>query len=174
VFYNKSNKLGLNKYKLWKVKSVSSDFDTIETDAPELGDDSVQVVDPMDLREPTVDDYHTMQMEEQAYQQDQMQHQMQQQMMANQHAMMPMGQPGITVSPVIKIVNGPDNSTGGNTSSGNTSSENDAVDGEIKIKGSQPAASPIRTISEKPVAESSSALGGVIDFAKSLFIKKVG
>ena len=170
VFYSKSTQLGLNKYKLWRVKSVSSDFDTIETDAPELGDDSVQVVDPMDLREPTVDDYQTMKMEEQAQMQNQMQTQMQNQMIANQQAMIPSAQPGITVSPIIKIVNGPDNSTGG--------TDAQPQEGEIKIKGGQTYSHPtgnvrsVSTSAEKPVAESS-ALGGVIDFAKSLFIKKI-
>jgi hypothetical protein len=93
---------------------------------------------------------------------------MQDQMMANQHAMMPMGQPGITVSPVIKIVNGPDHSIGGPESG----------EGDIKIKRAPTHTSvPTKTIAttspEKP-AEESSGLGGVIDFAKSLFIKKVG
>jgi hypothetical protein len=90
--------------------------------------------------------------------------------------------PGIVVAPVIKIVNGPDNSI--HDEPENHSSEKDPFSVPVirTLRGGNEAAAPLQIEKQQEThqpkahdtAASSSGGGGFIDFAKNFIIKKMG
>jgi DNA-directed RNA polymerase II subunit RPB2 len=170
VYYVKSGALGLDPYHPWTVKKTGDRFYTIETyDAPHIKD-NIQVVDPYEIYLPN------------EMQQPHMMPANYDMPMASSGPVMPTAQePRINISPIIKIVNGPDNST--NSGESSTPTATATVDG-VPVQTvstnqnnipSLPNKINTKTVtpeSTKPESEKS-FLGGMIDFGKSLLIKKV-
>ena len=184
VYYVKSGAMGLSPTHPWTIRKVGDRFYTIETDLGNSGHsmkDSIQVVDPYEIyratAHPPAELFHHHQHPEHF---NMMNHSMSHEMEQT---------PKINIAPVIKIVNGPDNSTNNgeptNESNTNTTATVNGVSVPVSTvsTGSQnipslPSKLNTNTLTNsesKPGSSSSdkSFLGGMIDFGKSLLIKKI-
>jgi len=150
----------------WFVKDVGGgEFVTIETnDFDGISDiqDSIKVVYPTDIFRPSEIVYNTQPMQShQPYTYNQ------------EHMMMPNmnnGMPNIEVNPVIKIVNGPDNSV--DTSSSGKPEQQQYNDVIMGGASAQPSNGQVNQFQKSSEIKMNDANEGPIDFSK-LVIKKV-
>jgi DNA-directed RNA polymerase II subunit RPB2 len=182
ICYVKSPSLGLHPNHKWRIMKIGNKFYTIETDLAESNmKDSIQVVEPYEIYKynPIPDNGYN------SYPLMDTQH-----ILDPHHNAQPFmdaysGEtPKINISPVIKIVNGPDNSTNsGEQTPVTPSQEKGSVHEQtpnisVHTPHTQPPKLPQNTQGEmKQTAgadNQTGILGGMIDFGKNLFIKKIG
>ncbi len=161
VLYRGSSAMGLQPDSLWEVRRIGNGFITIGNDAYE-GTNSVQVVSPEEIFLPTPEFYEHLEKERLS--------QMQMQMANTNNANLlghPNSQGGININPVIKIVNGPDNSVNSGTEEGKSGQNVTHGDASKRQTPDHPG------LRERAEDKSTSDLAG-IDFSKGLVIKKMG
>ena len=197
VCYVKSPQYGLPPQHLWKIIKIGNRFFTIENEMVGEGNmrDSIQVVEPYEI-------YKHNQVEDNGYNHYPLWDMFPPGEMVPR-GMMGMGMgmgmegemPKINIAPVFKIVNGPDHSTNSGAETPTTSANGQIMTNEPTVMGPSqnvstgnnnitniPSKINMKTTSASSNSQSvggregsggKSLLGGIIDFGKSLLIKKV-
>ena len=141
VLYRGSQNVGAPPQTLWTVRTIRDGFVTIGADSKDVeGRNAIQVVSPEELYLPTDAFYRELQNQLQTQMQNQMQTQSQ------NHIPFSVPQSGININPIIKIVNGPDNSVGGAGSSEQNEHEVSVPNTPTTVPSVEPATSDLGKI----------------------------